>query len=52
MKKVYINPEMKVVKLHTMGVLANSIGTLDTTTTVKPGTEDASGLFGSDEEEW
>ncbi len=53
MKKEYINPEVKVVRLQTMTVLAGSPTVEISTETVSTKEEwDAAGLFGSDEEEW
>jgi hypothetical protein len=52
MKKIYINPEMEVVLINTMTVLAASIDTVDNKNKVTPGTEESSTFFGSDNEDW
>lgn len=55
MKKGYINPEMEVVLINTMTVLAASdpIDTVDNSeTTVTPGTEEAPSIFDLGSEDW
>lgn len=54
MKKGYINPEMEVVLINTMTVLAASdpIDTVDNSETVTPGTEEAPSIFDLGSEDW
>ncbi len=53
MKKIYINPEMEIVKMQTMTVLAGSPEAEITEETISKKEEwDASRLIGSDNEDW
>ena len=53
MKKIYINPEMEIVKMQTMTVLAGSPEAEITEETISQKEEwDASRLIGSDNEDW
>lgn len=55
MKKIYLTPEMEVVKMQTMTVLAASddpIDTVDNDEKVTPGTEEAPSIFDLGGEDW
>lgn len=51
MKKTYINPTIKVVKIETRSIIASSVGINSTTTVSAESAESRSSSFGFGDEE-